>query len=145
MNPSSPSPEARSPDLPDAVARVAQSVVAIVPPWRAAGAGAVWRDRYLVAAAHRVWRSRRVQVVRPDGESASADVKGVDAATDLALLELDDDAASPLPALARADDGARRAGDFVFAVARDGSGLAQASSAMSVPRRAHGALGAAVS
>jgi len=131
MSPSSPAAAALSPDLPEAVARVARSVLAVVAPHRSAGAGAVWRDGHVVAAAHRVWRAQRVQVLLPDGESATAAVKGIDAATDLALLALEGVDAAPAaspPALDRAgDDAGRRAGEFVFAVARDGSGLAHAS------------------
>jgi len=128
MNPPSTLPAASS-DLPDAVARVAKSVVAVVPPWRSAGSGAVWRDGHVVAAAHRVWRAPRVQVVLPDGESATAVVKGVDATTDLALLAIEgESAAAPLPALERsAEDSGSRPGEFVFAVARGSSGLTQAS------------------
>ena len=121
MSASSPS------DLPDAVERVARSVVAVVPSRRSAGSATVWRDRFIVAAAHRVWRAERAQVVLPDGETASAAVKGVDPATDLALLALDDTAPAP-PVPVRADAAAgSRAGEFVFAVARDGSGVTQAS------------------
>jgi S1-C subfamily serine protease len=116
-----------SSDLPDAVERVARSVVAVVASRRSVGSATVWRDRFIVAAAHRVWRAERAQVVLPDGETASATVKGVDPATDLALLALDDTAPAP-PVPARADEAAgARAGEFVFAVARDGSGLTQAS------------------
>ena len=116
-----------SSDLPDAVERVARSVLAIAASRRSVGSATVWRDRFIVAAAHRVWRAERVQAVLPHGETASAAVKGVDPATDLALLALDDSAPAP-PVPARADDAAgSRAGEFVFAVARDGSGLAQAS------------------
>ena len=129
MTPSPPSPASLSSDLPDAVARVARSVVAIAAPRRSVGSGTVWRDGFIVAAAHRVWRAQRVRVLLPGGEAASAAVKGIDPGTDLALLALDEGAAgaSAAPAPERAGDVEHRAGEFVFAVARDGSGVANAS------------------
>lgn len=115
-----------SPDLPAAVARVARSVVAVAGSRRSVGSGTVWRDGAIVAAAHRVWRAERVRVLLPDGESAGASVKGLDPATDLALLALDDGAAAPT-AVEPSEASDHPAGSFVFAVARDGSGLVNAS------------------
>ena len=109
-----------SSDLPDAVERVARSVLAVAASRRGVGSATVWRDRFIVAAAHRVWRTDSAQVVLPDGETASAAVKGVDPATDLALLALDASAPA-LPVPQRADDAAgSRAGlPLDGSVARD--------------------------
>lgn len=118
------SPVATSPTLPDAVAQVARSVVGVASR-RGSAAGCVWRQGVIVAPAHAVWRAQHVRVVMPDGESAEASVKGFDAGTDLAALVLEGSAG--LHAVERAADAERRAGEFVFAVARDASGLANAS------------------
>lgn len=127
MTPSIPSPAAASsPRLPDAVAHVARSVVGIVAMRRGpAASGCLWRNDVVVAPAHAVGRAQQVRVVLPDGEPASGTVKGADPGTDIAVLALD--GAAGLAAGEHGADVERRIGEFVFAVARDGSGLAQAS------------------
>ena len=125
MNPTPPAAAGTSPTLPDAVARVARSVVGIAGTRRGSASGCVWRQGVIVAPAHALWRAHGLRVVRPDGESAVAELKGLDSGTDLAALVVEGGA--EMPAVERAADGERRAGEFVFAVARDGSGLAHAS------------------
>jgi S1-C subfamily serine protease len=134
MTPNPPERDAMSPHLPDAVARVARSVLAVSVARRGAAhwfggrgiaTGCAWRDGVVTAQAHAVWRASRVRVLLPDGESAEADVKGVDGGTDLAALALDGSPA--LTIIERSAERERRAGEFVFAVARDASGLASAS------------------
>jgi S1-C subfamily serine protease len=130
MSPDQPSPEALSPALPDAVARVARSVVGVVSRRGFGAAGCVWRDGVIVAPARIAWRAERLRVVLPangdNAEAVLAKVKGADHGTDLAVLALEADATAP-PPLDRSDRAERRAGEFVFAVARDASGLASAS------------------
>ncbi len=115
-------------ELPDAVAKVARSVVGVQAQSRCARAasGTVWQAGVVVAPAHALWRAQRVRVVLPDGESVDAEVKGLDAGTDLAALVLAEGGREP-PPLDHAADRERRAGEFVFAVARDASGLTHAS------------------
>ena len=109
--------------LPDAVDQVAASVVGIVSR-RGAAAGVVWRAGVAVTSAAALWRSTRVQVVLPDGEQIDGQVRGVDAGTDLAALAFD---GGPAPVAAPAAETPLRAGDVVFAVGREPSGLVQAS------------------
>lgn len=119
MNPSPESPAG----VPDAVARLARSVVGVATR-RAQAAGVVWRDGVVVSAAHPLWCAREVRVVLPGGEALAATVKGADAGTDLAVLALDIGATPPVEP---GPDVEWRIGDFVFAVARDASGVPSAS------------------
>ena len=128
MTPSMPSSSAAtSPRLPDAVAHLARSVVGVVAArFRHAASGCVWRDGVVVTAAHAVGRAREARVVLPNGEPTIGNVKGLDFGTDLAVLALEGAGGDVVPAEHAAEAG-RRVGEFVFAVARDGSGLASAS------------------
>lgn len=114
---------ARSPALADTVERTARSVVGLALR-RGAGSAAVWQPGIAVTAASALWRSSRIAVVLPDGEQVEGTLRGVDAATDLAAIAFD---APAVPPIARSAAGDARAGDFVFAVGRDASGLVQAS------------------
>lgn len=120
----SPNPPPPLPALPDSVARVAALTVGVTTR-RHAGAGLIWRPGVVVASASLLWRQPAVTLVLPDGEPVSAELRGVDIATDLAALTwtatADDTAALP-----RATE-PPRVGDFVFAVGREPSGLVQAS------------------
>jgi len=112
--------------LADAVERVAASVVGLATR-RARGAGVVWRTGVAVASASALWRSSRVPVVLPNGEQVDGTVRGIDPATDLAVVAFaDSGGATPL---AHDADGATppRVGDVVFAVGREPSGHVQAS------------------
>ena len=110
MNP--PTLPAASSDLPDAVARVAKSVRC-----RRSSVALSGVRRGLARERPRgrggapcLARAERMQVVLPDGESATAVVEGADATTDLALLAIEGEtAAAPLPALERSaeDSGGR--------------------------------------
>jgi len=112
--------------LADAVERVAASVVA-VPARRARSAGVVWRAGVAVASASALWRSSRVPLVLPDGEQVDGTVRGIDPATDLAVLAFSE-RASAAPISPEPDDAAApRVGDVVFAVGREPSGHVQAS------------------
>jgi S1-C subfamily serine protease len=112
--------------LADAVERVAASVVGL-PTRRVSSAGVVWRAGVAVASASALWRSSRVPVVLPDGEQVDGTVRGIDPATDLAVVAFADTrSATPI---AHASDAAAavRVGDAVFAVGREPSGHVQAS------------------
>jgi S1-C subfamily serine protease len=109
--------------LADAVERVAASVVGLVTR-RQRSAGVLWRPGVVVASASALWRASSVAVVLPDGEQIDGTVRGVDGATDLAVVTVAD---RGMPAAARAEDAAPRVGDAVFAVGREPSGHVQAS------------------
>lgn len=135
-----PLPPAHDPRLPDAVARVATSVVAVVTR-RHAGAGVVWRPGLVVTSAAALWRAPRAQIVLPGGEAVIGTLRGTDPGTDLAVLEFaaggDQPAAAATPpagagtpAAATQDGpvpGAVRVGDFVFAAGREPEGGVHAS------------------
>ena len=109
--------------LPDAVDRVAASVVALSMR-RGAASGVVWQSGVIATSASAVWRASRLQVVLPGGESVDARVQGIDAATDIAAVGFE---AAEIAAAARAAAATPRVGDFVFAVGREGNGRVQAS------------------
>jgi S1-C subfamily serine protease len=87
----------------------------------------VWREGVVVASASTLWRASRVAVVSPDGEQVEGTVRGIDPATDLAVVSF---AArrTAMPIVPDADAAANvRVGDVVFAAGRDPSGHLQAS------------------
>lgn len=112
-----------SPSLPDAVERVARSVLGVVGR-RHRGAGIHWRENVVVASASIAWRSTRVSLVLPDGEQVQGEVRGADGGTDIAAIAFESGA---LPAIDRSEAATPRVGDFVFAVGRDPSVAVQAS------------------
>jgi serine protease Do len=112
-----------SSELPDAVERIAASVVGLATR-RHAGSGLLWRDGVAVGSASVLWRASRVSVVLPDGEQVPGELRGIDGGTDLAAVSFGSGA---MPVPARRADAAPRIGDFVFAVGRKPSGLTQAS------------------
>jgi S1-C subfamily serine protease len=109
--------------LADAVERVAASVVGVVAR-RQRGAAVVWREGVAVTSASNLWRARDVAAVLPDGEQVDATVRGIDAATDLAVVSF---AERGVPPVARDREAGVRVGDVVFAVGREPSGAVQAS------------------
>lgn len=112
--------------LADAVARVAASVVGL-PTRRVHSAGVVWRAGVALASASALWRTSRVPVVLPDGEQVDGTVRGIDPATDLAVVAFAErSSAVPIPHDVDAA-AAARVGDVVFAVGREPSGHVQAS------------------
>lgn len=118
MNPATPS----SP-LPDAVERLAASVLGVATR-RHAGAALLWRPGIAVASASLLWRASRVALVLPGGEQVAGELRGIDGGTDLAAVAFDSGA---LPVAERAAAPAPRVGDLVFAVGREPSGLVHAS------------------
>ncbi|HET9206072.1 MAG TPA: S1C family serine protease [Burkholderiaceae bacterium] len=112
--------------LADAVERVGASVVGLLAR-RTRGAGVVWRDGVAVASASTLWRAHRVAVVLPGGEQVEGTVRGIDLATDLAVMSFTGSRA--VVPIARDGDAAAgaRVGDVVFAAGREPSGHLQAS------------------
>lgn len=131
MNATTPNPSAADPTLPDAVARVAGAVAAVVTR-RHAFAGVLWRPGWVVTSAAALWRAPRVQLVLPSGEAVAGRLRGTDPGTDLALLEVaaaDGREAAPSGAALPTRAGAElpRVGDFVFAAGREPEGGVHAS------------------
>lgn len=102
--------------LPDAVQRVAQSVIGLGFNRRRSGSACLWKPPVLVTTASAVWRSPQVRLVLPDGEALTAQVRGVDPATDLAVIPID---VASIPPVQRAPETVARVGDFVFATGRE--------------------------
>jgi len=109
--------------LPDAVERIAESVVGIALR-RGRAAGVVWQPGVVVTSASAVWRQPRIALVLPGGETVEGQLRGVDAGTDLAAVSFTGPTLQPV---LRDDTARARAGDFVFAVGRDTAGGVQAS------------------
>src|SRR4051812_31851939 len=106
-----------SPDnLADAVERVAKSVVGLGTRRHGMAAGVVWSPGVVLTAASAIGHASRVQVVLPDGETTAAEVRGIDAGTDLAVVSLPASGGANPPAAERREGPAPRVGDFVFAV-----------------------------
>lgn len=105
-----------SSSLATAVARSAESVVAIHARRRIPSSGVVWRDDVIVSASHTVKRDGEVPVLLPNGEKVSATVIGRDAGADLVALRVDT-RLSPAP---RGAGDSLRVGSLVLAVGRPG-------------------------
>ena len=73
-------------DLAAAVARVAQSVVAVHGRPRLSSSGIIWRPGLVLTADAALRRDEDLRVTLPSGETVSATLKGRDPATDLAVL-----------------------------------------------------------
>ncbi len=121
--PPSPHPSLATALLPDAVERLAASVVSLSMR-RGAASGVVWHSGVVVTAASAVWRASRLAVVLPDGEQVEGTLRGADAGTDLAAVTFE---GGNVPAVQPSQAAQPRVGDFVFAVGREASGLVQAS------------------
>ena len=109
--------------LPDAVERLAASVVGLSMR-RGAASGVVWTPGVVVTTASALWRAHRLEVVLPDGEPVTGEIRGIDPSTDLAAITFEGGA---VPSAERAAAAEPRVGDFVFAVGREPSGRVQAS------------------
>jgi S1-C subfamily serine protease len=112
-----------SPRLADAVESLAASVVGLGLR-RGSASGVVWQPGVVLTSASALWRAREVQLVLPGGEPVQAQLRGIDPGTDIAALSFE---GAAVPPARRAEAAAPRAGDFVFAVGREPSGLVQAS------------------
>lgn len=82
--------------IPDVVAEVAPSVVAVLTP-SGEGSGVVWDvDGTIVTNAHVVGGHQQVTVAFADGQRAPAEVTAVDTVVDLAVLEAERDGLPPV-------------------------------------------------
>ncbi len=99
-------------DIPDIVARVQPSVVAVLTDG-GQGSGVVWNsDGVVVTNDHVVARARRVEVAFADGQRAAAQIVARDPQTDLAVVRA---SRSSLPAAAFAED-LPRVGELAIAM-----------------------------
>jgi len=96
-----------------AVARAAQSIVAVHGRPRLASTGVLWRAGLVVTASHTVESEREIMLTTGDGRSVAAQLVGRDLALDLALLRADSGAA---PVADVADGAELRVGHLVLAV-----------------------------
>jgi S1-C subfamily serine protease len=108
----------------DAVEAAAASVVGLGTRRRGLAAGVVWKPGMVATTASAVGHADTVHVIQPDGETAQGRVRGIDPATDLAVIALPDER---LPAAAKRGGPAVRVGDFAFAVGRESSATLHAS------------------
>ena len=109
--------------LADAVERVAPSVLGVRARRIGTSSALCWRPGVLVTAVSAVGQADRVQVIASGGEALMGTVRGIDPATDVAVVA----AEGNWPSAERRLDPAARVGDFVFAVGRDASGMVHAS------------------
>jgi S1-C subfamily serine protease len=109
--------------LPDAVERVAASVVGLVTR-RHRSSGVLWRDGVIAGSAAALWRAGTVSVVLPGGETVEGELRGIDGGTDLAAIAC---AGARLPVAERAAAAEPRVGEFVFAAGRSAAGVLHAS------------------
>jgi serine protease DegQ len=81
--------ESLSNDVSAAVARAAQSVVAVDGRRRVTSSGVHWREGVVVTADHTVKRDSEISLTLPDGREAPAELAGRDASVDIAVLRFD--------------------------------------------------------
>jgi serine protease Do len=100
------------------VAQVQASVVQVRNGQQGIGAGVIWRSSgRLLTNAHVIASApRTVQVVLHDGRQAPAQVLDYHTGLDLALLQVDTDSSSALPAATPGDSRGLRVGALVFAI-----------------------------
>ena len=104
------------PDLPDLVERVMPSIVQIRVDSLGTGSGIVIdRSGHILTNRHVVQGATRLVVELRDGTTATAEVTGMDAGNDLAVIRVDLPAESLIPAVF-GDSGAVRVGEPVFAI-----------------------------
>ena len=104
------------PNLPDLVDQVMPSIAQIRVDAQGTGSGIVIdRDGHILTNRHVVEGATRIVVELPDGTTATADVIGMDAGNDLAVIRADLPVESLSPA-ALGDSGLVRVGEPVFAI-----------------------------
>jgi S1-C subfamily serine protease len=81
--------ESLSNDVSGAIARAAQSVVAVDARRRATSSGVHWREGVVVTADHTVKRDSEISLTLPDGREVPAEIAGRDASIDIAILRFD--------------------------------------------------------
>jgi S1-C subfamily serine protease len=102
-------------DLAHVVAQTASAIVAVHARYRLPSSGVIWREGAVVTAAHTVRREEDIEITLPDGGRVAAELAGLDAGTDLAVLKA---AAAKSTVLERSE--ALKVGQLAIAVARLG-------------------------
>ncbi len=105
--------ETISRELADHVAKVQEGVVRVQAGCRGGGTGLAWSERLVITAAHNLNREDGIEVASGP-KRLPATLLGIDAASDVAALRVDDDL-TPFP---RADLETLRVGELVVALAR---------------------------
>jgi S1-C subfamily serine protease len=103
-----------SDDLAGAVERAAPFVVTVNGRGRIPSSGVIWRPGVVVTAEHSLKRDDDLSVVLPDGRKVAATLAGRDPGTDLAVLKVDEAAATP----SFAPEGSVKTGNLALVVAR---------------------------
>jgi len=106
-----------SDELASAVERAASAIVTVHAGYRWPSSGVIWRQGVVVTAAHTVRREEDIEITLADGSRAAADLAGLDAGTDLAVLKVGAAKSTPLP---RSEAGTLKVGQLAVAVARLG-------------------------
>ena len=96
------------------VARAGHTVVAIHARPRFSSSGVLWRPGVIVTAEHTIRREEDITVTLPDGKTVPATLAGSDPRTDIAVLRVEPDTASPAIATAATP----QPGDLAFTVGR---------------------------
>jgi serine protease Do len=116
-------PSSSSPELADAIERVAPSVLGVRARRIGTSSALCWRPGVLITAVSAVGQADRVQIIASGGEALMGTVRGIDPSTDIAVVAIEGN----WPSAERRLDPAARVGDVVFAVGRDASGMVHAS------------------
>lgn len=104
-----------SSQLAGTVERAAGSIVAIHARRGIGSSGIVWRDKLILTSNEGIRTDEGIKLLLPDGSVTTAKLRGRDAGTDLAVLELE---ASGLRALEFSGDHALKPGQLTVAVGR---------------------------
>ena len=104
-----------SDELAGAVERAASAIVAVHGAYRWPSTGVIWSEGVVVTAAHTVRREEGIEIALADGSRAAADLAGLDAGTDLAVLKV---GAARSAALGKTEVDALKVGQLAIAVAR---------------------------
>jgi S1-C subfamily serine protease len=105
-------------ELAGAVERASAGVVAVHARPRINSSGIIWRQNLILTSSEGVRFEEGIKVVLPDGKLTEARLRGSDPGTDLALLEADTGAITPI---GFGSDGNLKTGQLVLAVGRTAS------------------------
>jgi S1-C subfamily serine protease len=104
-----------SDEFADAVERASTAIVTVHADYRWPSTGVIWRDGIVVTAAHTVRREEGIEIALANGSRVPANLAGLDAGTDLAVLKVDAANATPL---GRTEIATLKVGQLAIAVAR---------------------------
>ena len=93
---------------------LAPSVVAVHGRRHTPSSGVVWKDGVIVTAEHALWKGDDITITTPDGNTLTAKVAGRDSGSDIAVLRIDGQKATP----ARISTGEVQPGNVAIVVGR---------------------------